>query len=154
MRQKAKLEIGRNARAVATTVANRQTISSSAIPGRRNLKNSPDHATFSANWAKNRVRASLVPLHPALRQTSQALSAIKKYRVDQTGAKIQFGGLKDGFLSSAYQVPTEEDVQIEPSTAALQHKSTKKRSMNQPLSDMAGRRLSHLLDVLMGIKLL
>jgi hypothetical protein len=48
-----------------------------------------------------------------------ACSAIKKYRIDQTGAKNQFGGLTEGFLRSAYHEPTEDDVQMDPSPAAL-----------------------------------
>src|SRR5271167_2368003 len=101
---------------------NKIRIPTNAVPGRRSPKNSPDQATFSASWTKNRARANLAPLHPALRQTSQALSAIRKYRTDHTGAKIQLGGLNDGFMSSAYQVPTEDEVQMDP---ALRRRSTR-----------------------------
>src|SRR5581483_6499866 len=114
MSQNARRETGRNVTAVAAIVPSNNTISISAIPGRCSAKNSPDQATFSANWPKNRARANLAPLHPALRQTSQALVAIRKYRADQTGAKIQLGGLKEGFFRSAYQVLTENEVQMDP----------------------------------------
>src|SRR5579864_1646142 len=154
MSQKARPETGRNPTAVATIVPSRKTISISAIPGRRRAKNNPDQATFSANWPKNRARANLAPFHPAFSQTSQALVAIKKYRADQTGAKIQLGELTEGFLRSAYHVPTEDDVHSEPSAAAPSHKNRNKRSMSQRLSDMASLQLSHLLDVLMAVEFL
>ena len=40
-------------------------------------------------------------------QTKYTETPIKKYKIVQTGAKIQFGGEKEGFTSPAYQVGIE-----------------------------------------------
>ena len=39
---------------------------------------------------------------------------IKRYKIIQTGPKIQFGGLKDGLFKEAYHVAIEGVVNIEP----------------------------------------
>ena len=63
----------------------------------------------------NRIRAFLTVLllMPSC-QTRAAAIPIKVKRVVQTGAKSQFGGLKDGLLTVAYQVSMDEAVAIPP----------------------------------------
>jgi hypothetical protein len=66
-------------------------------------KNIHDHAAFSASWMKN--SASAVPRvevrgNLKMRQTE---NAIHTKSIVQTGAKIQFGGLKEGLARLAYQ---------------------------------------------------
>ncbi len=49
-----------------------------------------------------------------LRQTRNAAIPISVYRLVQTGANNQLGGLKDGFARLAYQLGIEDLVKIEP----------------------------------------
>lgn len=51
-------------------------------------------------------------------QTKNNAMPISRNRPVQTGPKSQFGGLKIGFLSDAYQVGIERVVKIEPITPA------------------------------------
>jgi hypothetical protein len=66
-------------------------------------KNIHDHAALSASWMKksaSAVRRAEVRGNRKMRHTE---NAINRKSVVQTGAKIQFGGLKEGLTSPAYQ---------------------------------------------------
>lgn len=54
-----------------------------------------------------------------LSQTRNRLIAISMYSIVQTGPKSQFGGLKNGFLSWAYQVLIDGVVKAEPIKPAM-----------------------------------
>ena len=66
-------------------------------------KNIHGHAALSASWMKksaSAVRRAEVRGNRKMRHTE---NAINTKSVVQTGAKIQFGGLKEGLASPAYQ---------------------------------------------------
>src|SRR5512146_800889 len=125
MSQKAAREKAENRIAVAMIAISSTTISASATPGRCSPKNIPDQSTLSANCNKNSANAGRAPDTPASRHTSHALTAINRYKTDQTGPNTQPGGVSRGLRSPAYHVLTESAVTAEPSHAAPKQRTTK-----------------------------
>jgi len=68
-------------------------------------KKRKDHIAFKKSWTAKMVKApSTAPSFPSrLVQTIQPDTAINKYNIVQTGANIQFGGLKTGLANAGYQ---------------------------------------------------
>lgn len=76
-------------------------------------KNANDQVILRANCIPKAVSASLFFLYPFI-QTRYSDKPIKKYNVIHTGANNHEGGVKNGFSSIAYHVPTDSDVAIDP----------------------------------------
>lgn len=68
-------------------------------------KNSNDHNAFSNNWKTNNQIAFFVMAFSLVcfDQTIPKEIPIMMYNIVQTGAKIQFGGLKKGLFNVGYQ---------------------------------------------------
>jgi hypothetical protein len=103
------------------------TISMKAHPGERNRKNTADHATFRSNCSRKSCMGAAVKL--LRRQTSQAATPIATYRIVQTGANNQFGGVQLGLDNRSYQVIRAGRVSREPSQPAPRH--TAMQSVNR-----------------------
>lgn len=115
------------------------------MPGDFSPKKITDHKIFKTNWrAKIAIAFSSLqgPLHSLVEkgfqdffscsltetslfqffcQTKYKDIPINKNKIIQTGAKSQFGRLKDGFSNLAYQVPIAGAVKKEPITPANWH---------------------------------
>ena len=85
-------------------------------------KNMKDHRAFNTSCSPKIDIANLIPpfLRPCLEIKNNDIP-IKKYKVVQTGANSQLGGLKVGFSRVAYQVSIEDDVYMEPIIPAPRH---------------------------------
>jgi len=60
------------------------------------------------------LKAILTCLLRLLRHTRNVDTPINKNRIVQTGANIELGGVKDGFVRVAYQIGIDGVVKIEP----------------------------------------
>ena len=81
-------------------------ISIPASIGFFNPKNKKDHNELKANWITKKIRAAFTSscFDSISFQTKAAAQPIIINSKLQTGAKIQFGGLKLGFISDGYHV--------------------------------------------------
>jgi len=95
--------------------AHRTIISKKAKSGDLRPKNRMDQRTFNTSWIAKKIKAFFtfcsLKLFSHRRQREIPISTNK---VIQTGENSQFGGLKDGFSSEAYQVGMEGVVNREP----------------------------------------
>jgi len=97
----------------------RTTITIAPPSGDFRPKNTIDHKTLKASWTKKIIIAFLAfAFADNLFQTRKRAIPINKNNIVQTGAKIQFGGLKDGLLIVLYHVAIEGEVKIEPKSPA------------------------------------
>jgi len=79
-----------------------------------NPKKITDQTTFKPSCIENKINPFLVELLFLFIKTKYKEIPIIKNNKVQTGAKIQFDGLKDGFCIALYQTSIELDVNIEP----------------------------------------
>lgn len=93
----------------STITSHRAAITTSASQGFCNTKKTGDQRKFRNSCAHQRGSNDPRSRASYWRQPDMAMS---RYRVVQTGAKIQFGGLKAGLDSSAYQAPGAVKVPI------------------------------------------
>ncbi len=103
-RYTAVLEIGKNARAVNIIAASSGTITTTPPHGQCSPKNTKDHSVFSASCTPKNIKAVCFDFLYFAVHTRYRLMPISTYSSVHTGPKSQFGGLKNGFASSAYQV--------------------------------------------------
>lgn len=87
----------------ASKVSQSVRISTNAIPIQWQWKKRMLQPKFNASWAANSRKAAFLGAESGRLQTSHAAIAISVYSTVQTGPKIQFGGLKLGLASPAYQ---------------------------------------------------
>src|SRR4030042_1816445 len=97
----------------------RNEITINPYKGDSRPKKITDHKVFSISWIRNTIIAILTcrfsnPLH----HTRNAAMPISIYRTVHTGANTQFGGLKAGFSSVAYQVGMALRENMEPMAPA------------------------------------
>jgi len=80
-------------------------------------------------------------IKPFRRQTSQAATAIATYKMLQTGANNQFGGVQLGLDNPSYQVISAGRVSKEPSQPAPRHTTMQRVSRIGLCSDSKNLRL-------------
>ena len=85
---------------------------------RCNPKNNTDHKTFSPSWIKNNIKPLLFSFDSFEVHIIHREIPISTNNIVHTGPKIQFGGLKTGFIMPTYHVFTEEIVKKDPTIPA------------------------------------
>lgn len=78
-------------------------------------KKAIDHKALTTKWTRKNIKANLIfLLFRPFCQTKYIAIPIKVYSNNQTGPKIQLGGLKLGLTIPSYHVPIEDIVKNEP----------------------------------------
>lgn len=89
------------------------------------IKNNTDQSALKTNCTKkNTIAVRLLGVFLSLFHTKKNAKPIKKYKVVQTGANNQLGGLKEGFCKVIYQVLTEVCVAYPAKKPTKRHKPT------------------------------
>ena len=105
---------------LASMATHMSAISIKAQPGARRPKKIMDQRVLSTNCTVNMESASRTSVRSSpLFHTRNAAIPMRRYRVVQTGAKIQLGGASSGLVRKAYQSGMAERVKSAPMRPAV-----------------------------------